>query len=234
MAAATPPPSFREGPADRRARRGAVGEGFGRRQRIDQARRFSTLYMDKLRALKTLYRGVTFEDEMVGLPAPCDVQPQPARRLDRHPAPRLRAAPVRRSHAPRCDHRDRGEQGQSKALTKEIFGDEIGWLPWKRPGFELGLWLGKFCEEHPKAKGVILESHGLFTWGDTPKDCYETTIATINKAIAWLETKTGASRSSVAKREASAGGRTPFHRGAADAGDPRAHRQGFAEARSFR
>ena len=43
----------------------------------------------------------------------------------------------------------------SKRLTQEIFGDEIGWLPWKRPGFELGLWLGKFCEEHPKAKGVI-------------------------------------------------------------------------------
>jgi rhamnulose-1-phosphate aldolase/alcohol dehydrogenase len=78
----------------------------------------------------------------------------------------------------------------SKALTKEIFGDEIGWLPWKKPGFELGLWLSKFCEEHPEAKGVVLESHGLFTWGDTPKACYEQTIATINKAIAWFEQKT--------------------------------------------
>jgi rhamnulose-1-phosphate aldolase/alcohol dehydrogenase len=78
----------------------------------------------------------------------------------------------------------------SPALTSEIFGDAIGWLPWKRPGFELGLWLEKFCRENPAAKGVILESHGLFTWGDTPKACYETTIDTINTAIAWLEAKT--------------------------------------------
>ena len=79
-----------------------------------------------------------------------------------------------RPHAPRRDHRHRGVARTRKALTKEIFGDEIGWLPWKKPGFELGLWLGKFCEENPEAKGVILESHGLFTWGDTPKECYET------------------------------------------------------------
>ncbi|HLV85214.1 MAG TPA: bifunctional rhamnulose-1-phosphate aldolase/short-chain dehydrogenase, partial [Devosia sp.] len=78
----------------------------------------------------------------------------------------------------------------SRELTRQIFGDTIGWLPWKKPGFELGLWLGKFCEENPEAKGVVLESHGLFTWGDTPKECYETTIAIINQAIAWFETET--------------------------------------------
>src|SRR5688572_8974620 len=78
----------------------------------------------------------------------------------------------------------------SKALTREIFGDEIGWLPWKRPGFELGLWLEKFARENPRARGAILESHGLFTWGDTPKQCYETTIEIINRAMAWLEQRT--------------------------------------------
>ena len=77
----------------------------------------------------------------------------------------------------------------SRELTREIFGDAIGWLPWKRPGFELGLWLEKFCKENPDAKGVILESHGLFTWGDTQKECYETTISVINEAIAWFEKK---------------------------------------------
>jgi rhamnulose-1-phosphate aldolase/alcohol dehydrogenase len=77
----------------------------------------------------------------------------------------------------------------SRALTQEIFGGEIGWLPWKKPGFELGLWLERFCLENPAAKGAILESHGLFTWGDTPRECYDTTIATINKAIAWFESK---------------------------------------------
>jgi rhamnulose-1-phosphate aldolase/alcohol dehydrogenase len=78
----------------------------------------------------------------------------------------------------------------SKELTKQIFGDSIGWLPWKKPGFELGLWLGKYCEENPNSRGLILESHGLFTWGDTPKECYETTLEIINKAMDWFETET--------------------------------------------
>jgi len=78
----------------------------------------------------------------------------------------------------------------SRELTQQIFGDTIGWLPWKKPGFELGLWLEKFALENPNAKGAILESHGLFTWGDTPKECYETTIAIINQAIEWFEAKT--------------------------------------------
>ena len=77
----------------------------------------------------------------------------------------------------------------SRALTQEIFGDDIGWLPWKRPGFELGLWLETYCQENPDAKGLILESHGLFTWGNTPEECYATTIDTINTAIDWLEGK---------------------------------------------
>lgn len=79
---------------------------------------------------------------------------------------------------------------ESRALTREVFGDEIGWLPWKKPGYELGLWLSKFCQENPEAKGVVLESHGLFTWGDDAKGCYETTIDIINRAIDWLETRT--------------------------------------------
>jgi rhamnulose-1-phosphate aldolase/alcohol dehydrogenase len=74
----------------------------------------------------------------------------------------------------------------SRALTQEIFGDEIGWLPWRRPGFELGLWLQGFAAENPRARGVVLEAHGLFTWGATQRECYETTVATINKAIRHL------------------------------------------------
>jgi rhamnose utilization protein RhaD (predicted bifunctional aldolase and dehydrogenase) len=53
----------------------------------------------------------------------------------------------------------------SKTLTKEIYGDDIGWLPWIRPGFELGLQLQRFVKEHPKANGVILEAHGPFCMG---------------------------------------------------------------------
>ncbi|RWP13319.1 bifunctional rhamnulose-1-phosphate aldolase/short-chain dehydrogenase [Mesorhizobium sp.] len=145
---------------------------------------FATLYMDKLRALKGLYR--EHEDEMVGFLPHCTFNLNP------------RAASIDTPlHAyvpkPFVDHMHPdaiiaiAAAKDSKALTKEIFGDAIGWLPWKRPGFELGLWLEKFCLEHPDSKGVILESHGLFTWGDTPRECYETTISVINQAIEWFE-----------------------------------------------
>jgi rhamnulose-1-phosphate aldolase/alcohol dehydrogenase len=147
---------------------------------------FATLYMDKLRALKGLYRGVEHEDEMVGYLPHCTFNLNP------------RAASIDTPlHAyvpkPFVDHMHPdaiiaiAAAKDSKALTEEIFGDAIGWLPWKRPGFELGLWLEKFCLDHPAAKGVILESHGLFTWGDTPVECYETTISVINQAIEWFE-----------------------------------------------
>ena len=85
----------------------------------------------------------------------------------------------------------------SRALTREIYGDSIGWLPWRRPGCELGLMLEKFARAHPEAVGVVLESHGLFTWGNDGHACYETTIATINKAIAWLAEKERALAGSV-------------------------------------
>lgn len=150
---------------------------------------FATLYMDKLRAMKGLYRGVEFEDEMVGyLPhATFNLNPRAAS-IDTP----LHAYVNR----PFVDHMHPdaiiaiAASKNSRELTKQIFGDTIGWLPWKKPGFELGLWLGKFCEENPDAKGVVLESHGLFTWGDTPKECYETTIGIINQAIEWFETQT--------------------------------------------
>lgn len=66
---------------------------------------------------------------------------------------------------------------------RKIFGDTIGWLPWCRPGFELGLWIGEYAKAHPAAKGVVLESHGLFTWDDDAYQCYLTTLKVINRAI---------------------------------------------------
>ncbi|MGN7753124.1 bifunctional rhamnulose-1-phosphate aldolase/short-chain dehydrogenase [Sinorhizobium sp. 22678] len=149
---------------------------------------FSTLYMYKLRALKGIYRGVEFEDEMVGYLPHCTFNLNP------------RAASIDTPlHAyvpkPHVDHMHPdaiiaiAASKNSRELTSRIFGDEIGWLPWKRPGYELGLWLEKFCQENPDARGVVLESHGLFTWGDTAKEAYETTIEIINRAIAWFETE---------------------------------------------
>ena len=105
-AAATPRPSSRERSADRRAGRGAVGQGLRRRHRLDEARRLLDALHGQARSLKSLYRGLAHEDEMVALSA-LHLQSQSARGLDRHAAARLRAAPPCRSHASRCGHRHR-------------------------------------------------------------------------------------------------------------------------------
>ncbi len=152
---------------------------------------FSTLYLDKLEGLKKLYRGPTHEDEMVGLLPHCTFNLNPrAASID---TPLHGFLPYK--HVDHM-HPDAviaiAATTNSRALTKEVYGDSIGWLPWRRPGFELGLMLEKFARENPKAIGVVLESHGLFTWDNDPRTCYETTIATINKAITWLAGKAGA------------------------------------------
>ena len=149
---------------------------------------FATLYMEKLHALKDLYRGVKFEDEMVGYLPHCTFKLNPRAASIDTPL----HAYVPRPHVDHV-HADAiiaiAASKNSRELTQEIFGDRIGWLPWKRPGYELGLWLEKFCLENPGADGVVLESHGLFTWGDTAKECYDCTISVINVASQWLATR---------------------------------------------
>jgi rhamnulose-1-phosphate aldolase/alcohol dehydrogenase len=152
---------------------------------------FSTLYMDKLRGLKELYRGQAQEDEMVGYLPHCTFNLNPRAASIDTPL----HAYVPQKHVDHM-HPDAviaiAASKDSRALTEEIFGGEIGWLPWKRPGYELGLWLERFCRENRQAKGVVLESHGLFTWGETSRQCYETTIDIINRAIDWFaERSTG-------------------------------------------
>ncbi len=150
---------------------------------------FSTLYMDKLRALKGKYRGVDFEDEMVGYLPHCTFNLNPRAASIDTPL----HAYVPKLHVDHM-HPDAiiaiAASKDSKAMTQEIFGDDIGWLPWKKPGYELGLWLETFCLENPEAKGVILESHGLFTWDDDAQTCYQLTLDIINKAIAYFDDKT--------------------------------------------
>lgn len=150
---------------------------------------FATLYMDKLRALKGKYRGVAFEDEMVGYLPHCTFNLNARAASIDTPL----HAYVPKKHVDHM-HPDAiiaiAASKNSKALTQDIFGDDIGWLPWKKPGYELGLWLEKFALENPEAKGVVLESHGLFTWADDAKDCYELTLAIIQKAMDWFEEQT--------------------------------------------
>ncbi|MER5173056.1 bifunctional rhamnulose-1-phosphate aldolase/short-chain dehydrogenase [Thioclava kandeliae] len=150
---------------------------------------FATLYMDKLRSLKGKYRGLAHEDEMVGYLPHCTFNLNPRAASIDTPL----HAYVPKKHVDHM-HPDAiiaiAASVNSKELTAEIFGDEIGWLPWKKPGYELGLWLEKFCLENPEAKGVVLESHGLFTWDDDAKACYELTLEIINRAMDYFATET--------------------------------------------
>ncbi len=146
---------------------------------------FSTLYLDKLLGLKAIYRGLAHEDEMVALFNHCTFNLNPrATSIDTPLHGFISHAHVDHVHADAviaiaaCEN--------AEALTREVYGDELGFLPWQRPGFDLGLKLGAMAAAHPHYKGVILGGHGLFTWGPTAKTCYETTLAMINKASAWL------------------------------------------------
>ncbi|HBZ43845.1 MAG TPA: bifunctional rhamnulose-1-phosphate aldolase/short-chain dehydrogenase [Maritimibacter sp.] len=150
---------------------------------------FATLYMDKLNALKGLYRGVDYEDEMVGYLPHCTFNLNPRAASIDTPL----HAYVPKKHVDHM-HPDAiiaiAASRNSQELTQEVFGDEIGWLPWKKPGYELGLWLEDFCKKNPDAKGVVLESHGLFTWADDAKECYELTLQIIQRAMDWFADKT--------------------------------------------
>ena len=147
---------------------------------------FSTLYLDKLHALEDLYRGLEHEDEMVGYLPHCtfDLNPRaasidtplhsfiPYKHVDHmHPDSVIAIACTK----------------NSKALTEKVFKGRLGWLPWQRPGFDLGLKLGAMAKANPKMEGIVLEGHGLFSWGDSSKACYLKTIEIIQLAADWLE-----------------------------------------------
>jgi rhamnulose-1-phosphate aldolase/alcohol dehydrogenase len=146
---------------------------------------FSTLYMDKLQALKGRYRGLAHEDEMVAYLPHCTFNLNPRAASIDTPL----HAYIDRKHVDHM-HPDAviaiAACAGSEALTQKIFEGELGWLPWQRPGYDLGLKLEALSKSQPQLKGLILEGHGLFTWGDTSKSCYETTLAAIRRAEEWL------------------------------------------------
>ena len=133
--------------------RGALGQGLRRRCRLDQDGRLLDALHGQAARAEGLYRGAGARGRDGRLSAALHLQPEPARRLHRHAAARLCAAantsttctPTRSSRSPR--------RRTARQLTQEIFGDEIGWLPWKRPGYELGLWLEEFCLRKPRGQG---------------------------------------------------------------------------------
>ncbi len=151
---------------------------------------FSTLYMEKFAALEKFY-GLSKagnkdpDSTLVPLYAHCAFNLNPRAASIDTPLHGL----INRAHVDHM-HPDAliaiAASADSQALTKQIFGDEIGWLPWMRPGYELGLRLRELTQKNPKLKGAVLEAHGLFTWADTSKACYENTLDIINRATAWL------------------------------------------------
>ena len=149
---------------------------------------FSTLYMDKLNAIRALYRGIEHEDEMVGYLPHCTFNLNPrAASID---TPLHAYLPYR--HVDHM-HPDAviaiAASARSKELTQECYGDEIGWLPWQRPGYELGLQLEAIARDNPQYKGVVLGGHGLFTWADDDRECYELTLDVIQRGQDWLDRK---------------------------------------------
>ncbi len=146
---------------------------------------FSTLYLDKLLGLRSVYRGLAHEDEMVALFNHCTFALNPrATSIDTPLHGFIPHAHVDHVHADAVIAI--AASVNADALTREIFGEEMGFLPWRRPGFDLGLKLGDLARANPRLKGVVLGGHGLFTWGETARACYETTLVMINKASAWL------------------------------------------------
>jgi rhamnulose-1-phosphate aldolase/alcohol dehydrogenase len=155
---------------------------------------FSTLYMSKFRALEKFYKAGTDNDAiMVPLYSHCAFNLNPRAASIDTPLHGF----IDRAHVDHM-HPDAliaiAASSDSKKLTEEIFGGEIGWLPWIRPGYELGLKLRELTQKYPKLKGAVLEAHGLFTWGDSSKACYETTLDIINRATTWLAEKSRGKR----------------------------------------
>jgi rhamnulose-1-phosphate aldolase/alcohol dehydrogenase len=146
---------------------------------------FSTLYMDKLESLKGVYRGLDHEDEMVGLFNHCTFNLNPrATSIDTALHGFVPHVHVDHVHADAVIAI--AASANAEELTREIFGGQLGFLPWQRPGFDLGLKLGQMAAEHPEYVGVVLGAHGHFTWGETSKSCYETTLRIIQQAADWV------------------------------------------------
>jgi rhamnulose-1-phosphate aldolase/alcohol dehydrogenase len=170
-------------------------KGSGGDLRTAKAENFASLYMDKLLGLIPQYESAPnrgpktpAEDAMVGQFPHCtfNLNPRaasidtplhgflPARFVDHmHPNAVISIAASRRS----------------KELTQEVFGDEIGWVPWLRPGFELGLEMHRQVQDDPSLRGLVMGQHGLINWADDDRECYELTLELIEKAACFVESK---------------------------------------------
>jgi len=158
---------------------------------------FASLYMEKLEALKAIYnaapeKGVktAIEDEMVAMypHTVYDLNPR-ASSIDTPLHAFIPFKHVDHTHPNAVIAVAASENGE--ALTREIYGDEVGWIPWQRPGFDLGLKMQAMVEANPKLKGLVMGQHGLINWADDDKACYELTLTLIEKAAQFIAARDG-------------------------------------------
>lgn len=153
----------------------------------------AALYMNRFNDLEKVYRGLEFEDEMVALFDHCifDLDSKapsidtplhgflPFKHIDHlHPDAAIAIAAAK----------------DGEKITKELFNNTIGWVDWQRPGYDLGLKLRACLEENPGIRGIMLGSHGLFTWGDTAHECYVNSLEVIDACAEYLDQNYGKKR----------------------------------------
>jgi rhamnulose-1-phosphate aldolase/alcohol dehydrogenase len=151
------------------------------------------LYVDKLKALKNVYRGLEHEDEMVGLFMHClyDLNSK-APSIDTPLHAFLPFAHIDHLHPDAIIAIAASKNGEQ--ITKELFEGQVAWVPWQRPGFDLALKLEKSLRDNPGITGIILGGHGLFTWGETAYECYLNSLSKIDQATAYIEDNLGTKR----------------------------------------
>jgi rhamnulose-1-phosphate aldolase/alcohol dehydrogenase len=150
----------------------------------------AALYLDRMHKLKKMYRGLEYEDEMVELFNHCiyDLSSKapsidtslhgflPFKHIDHlHPDAVISIAAAK----------------NGKEITQKLFNGTVGWVEWQRPGFDLGLKLKKCLDKNPGIRGIVLGSHGLFTWGDTSYKSYINALEVIERCAQYLEDNYG-------------------------------------------
>ncbi|HET8882308.1 MAG TPA: class II aldolase/adducin family protein, partial [Solimonas sp.] len=146
---------------------------------------FATLYQDKLLGLERLYRGIAHEDEMVAYLPHCTFALNPrAASIDTPLHAFLPFAHVDHLHPDSVTALAASRNGET--MTQAIYRGSVGWLPWQRPGFDLGLRLRDYVAKNPQLRGVVMAGHGLICWGDTARGCYDNSIALIAAAARFL------------------------------------------------
>jgi len=154
---------------------------------------FASLYIDRVRAMKPLYlanpgRGpkTSVEDEMYDLYSHCVFNLNPrACSID---TPLHTFVPHKH-----VDHLHPNSviaiaaSVNQERLCKEIYGEDVIYLPWQRPGFDIGLLMESLIRANPRAKGVLLGHHGMSSWSNDDKVCYETALEIIDRAAAYIE-----------------------------------------------